>query len=211
VAIKNILFDLGGVIIDIDYNKSATAFKKLGIANFDYLYSQCKQNNLFDDLETGQISSDFFVNAMSALLPETISKTQIIEAWNAMLLDIPTERIELIKSLQGKYRLFLLSNTNSIHYQAYHKTLYKKHGIASMNQLLEKAYYSHEIKQRKPDVSTFTYVLQDAGIQPQETLFIEDTHIHIEGAKKAGLHTWHLENQDLMASWKAIMEYIQSV
>ena len=186
--INNILFDLGGVLYHIDYCATIKAFKKLGIKNFHEHFSQQQQNNLFDRLETGKISDEEFIKEMKVLLPNC-TKEKIIDAWNALLIGIPQENIQLLKELSKRFRLFLLSNTNSIHINQINKLLYKNYNLKSLDPLFDKVYLSHQIGMRKPNKETFEWVLKDAGILAQETLFIEDSIQHIESAYKLGFQT----------------------
>ena len=187
-VIKNILFDLGGVLYHIDYELTIKAFEKLGIKNFHMHFSQQQQNNLFDSLETGKISDEGFIKKMKVLLPHC-TREEIINAWNALLIGIPQENIQLLKTLSKQYRLFLLSNTNSIHINRINKLLYKDYNLKSLDPLFDKVYLSHQIGMRKPNSKTFEWVLKDAGILAQETLFVEDSIQHIEIANKLGIQT----------------------
>lgn len=187
-VIKNILFDLGGVLYHIDYGLTIKAFEKLGIKNFHYHFSQKQQNNLFDHLETGKISDKEFIKEMKVLLPYC-NREEIINAWNALLIGMPQENIQLLKDLSKQYRLFLLSNTNTIHIKRINEQLSDTYGLKNFHPLFDKVYLSHEIGMRKPHQETFKWVLADAGILAQETLFIEDSIQHIEGASGVGIKT----------------------
>tara|TARA_B110000305_G_scaffold227799_1_gene276849 strand:+ start:513 stop:1157 length:645 start_codon:yes stop_codon:yes gene_type:complete len=188
--IKNIIFDLGGVILNIDYNKTASAFKEIDLVNFDALYSQFCQNNLFDDLETGNIEPNHFINKLKSSIPLSVTDKQIINAWNAMLLDLPIERVELLKSAGKQYQIFLLSNTNQIHYDAYMAYFNTKYQF-DFDSLFQKAYYSHEIGLRKPNNDCFEFVLKTHSLNKTETLFIDDSIQHIESANSLGINTYH--------------------
>ena len=187
-AIKNILFDLGGVLYHIDYSITIKAFEKLGIKNFHKHFSKQQQNNLFDRLETGKISNTDFIKEMKILLPNC-TREEIINAWNGLLIGIPQENIQLLKDLSKKYRLFLLSNTNLIHINRINKLLHKEYNLKSLEPLFDKIYLSHQIGMRKPNTKTFKWVLRDAKILAHETLFIEDSIQHIKGANKVGIRT----------------------
>ncbi len=188
--IKNIIFDLGGVILNIDYFIVVDAFKQLGISNFDEWYSQKSQNDLFDRLETGKVSPQVFRDEIKKRIGKNVSDAEIDTAWNAILLDLPAERVKLIQNLKGKYRCFLLSNTNDIHIESFSASIEKVYGsIDIFNNLFEKIYYSSKIGLRKPHVEVFEFVLKENELLPQETLFIDDSVQHIEGAKKAGINT----------------------
>ena len=189
---KNIIFDLGGVILNIDYNLTANAFKKLGIENYNDLYTQFNQISLFDDLEIGKISPNFFRTKIKELCKINISDTEIDNAWNAMLLDFPKERLDLLNKLKNKYRLFLLSNTNEIHLIDYQNQLQEKFNINNLGEFFEKEYYSHIVGLRKPNKEIFEMVLNENKLNASETLFIDDSIQHIEGAKLVGINTYHL-------------------
>jgi len=188
-AIKNIIFDLGGVLLNIDYNKTTIAFEKLGIENFDELFSQFKANDLFEKLETGQISEDEFYQSILQHTNTGADKKQIQQAWDAMLLDFRIESLEFLKPIKGKYNIYLLSNTNSIHLSAFQKILFHQTGDQSLNGYFIKSYYSHLIGKRKPWPETYLYVLNDAELIPEETLFIDDSINNIEAAKHFEIKT----------------------
>ncbi len=192
-GIKNILFDLGGVLFHIDYQITINNFLKIGVNDIKKNFSQLKQNSIFDDLETGAITSENFINSIKKKYPK-LSSEKIIRAWNSMLIGLPKENLELLKKLSKKYRLFLLSNANYIHVEEVNKKIKSKYNLDSIDMYFEKAYYSHIIGKRKPDEKTFRWVINDANILAEETLFIEDTIQHIEGAKKANLKTLHIES-----------------
>jgi putative hydrolase of the HAD superfamily len=180
MAIKNLLFDLGAVVLNLDQEKTLRAFVKLG-ADLDEINMQ---GNLFTDFETGKISAEIFVQTLHTKLKGNVSKEEIVQAWNAMLLDLPPTRVDLLRQLKKKYRLLLLSNTNSIHIDA----VYAEHGKEVFEELFEKIYLSHEIGHRKPDIDCYQFVLNDARIKGSETLFIDDNKSNIKGAEKAGIN-----------------------
>lgn len=191
-----IIFDFGGVIIDLDYNKTIEAFKKLGVTNFEELYSQAEQGELFNKIETGAISGQYFINELKKILPENISPNEVVHAWNAMILDIPIEKLALLEKLKSQNtRTFLLSNTNEIHIP-YARRKLKKISEQSLEYYFEKVYFSHDVKMRKPNVEIFDFVCQQNNLNPEKTLFIDDSIQHIEGAKKSGLKTLHLKPED---------------
>ena len=188
-GIKNIIFDLGGVILNIDYNRTSQAFKELGCENFDELYSQQKQSGLFDEFETGKLSPQAFINELLRLLPKGISPKQAIDAWNAMLLDLPQKRLEKLAENQQNYRTFLLSNTNAIHEEAFTRFIQRENKITSFEPYFEQVYYSHRIGMRKPHPEVFTFVLEQNSLLPEETLFIDDSPQHLVGAERVGIRT----------------------
>ena len=187
--IKNIIFDLGGVLLNIDYNKTSAAFQQLGFENFDALFSQFKANELFENLETGKISDEIFYREIQQYAPQKVAQQDIYIAWNAMLLDFRKSSLDFLETIKDKYRLFLLSNTNIIHVTAFKEILQKETGKASLDGYFIKSYYSHEIKLRKPYKDIYQFILQDGGMKAEETLFIDDSYNNIEAAKELGIQT----------------------
>ena len=190
-----IIFDLGGVIINLDYQLTIDAFKNLGLANFDEMYTQAKQSNLFDDFETGKISSQHFINSLLPYLPNGVSANKVVHAWNAMILDFPKERLDLLDKLKSNYRIFLLSNTNDIHLQAVKRSLANTTD-RKLESYFEKVYLSHEVKLRKPHKEIFELVCHEQNLDPSRTLFIDDTIGHIDGSIKIGLKGIHLKGDN---------------
>ena len=191
MAIKNIVFDLGGVILNLDFEKSAQAFTALGIKNFNEYFTQLHANPLFKQLETGAIINAGFYDELRTTTGITAGNKEIDAAWNAMLLDFPVERIEKLKELSTHYRLFLFSNTNAIHHTAFHKNFQQLFHF-NFDTIFEKAWYSHLIGHRKPDGSAFEYIIRDGSLAASETLFIDDTLPNVQAAIKAGLQAAHI-------------------
>jgi len=197
-AVKNIIFDLGGVLLNIDYNKTSEAFKKLGATDFDSFYSQQGANQLFEELETGYISETDFYDSMQNHCHPGTTHEQIKVAWNAILLDFRNDSLQYLSSLNDRYNLFLLSNTNIIHQTEFNKIYARQTGNLSFDDFFTGAYYSHLIHQRKPYPTTYNFVLQQAGINAEETLFIDDSKVNIDGAQEAGLNThWLLTGEKI--------------
>jgi putative hydrolase of the HAD superfamily len=190
--IKNIIFDLGGVILNIDYAQTANAFKDLGFADFDNFYSQKEQTTLFNNLETGEISETFFVSSIQKHIP-LASKEEIIKAWNRMLLDLPKDRVNLLNALKKNFRIFLLSNTNEIHEKAFTENTIEQYGKDILSPCFEKVYYSHKLGKRKPDREAFLYILNAHDLIASETLFIDDSIQHVIGAQRVGIQAYHLD------------------
>ena len=190
--IRNIIFDLGGVLLNINYKLTEEAFAKLGVSNFSEAYSQAKQSPLFDDIEVGKASPQDFRDGLRKYMNLSVSDQMLDEAWNAMLLDMPIHRVDLIKAAGANYRIFLLSNTNQIHFDAYSKHLSATHGFSSFSEIMEKQYLSFELGLRKPHRECFEAVLAENGLLAAETLFIDDSIQHIHGARATGLNAYHL-------------------
>ena len=191
--IKNIIFDLGGVILNLDYAKTVDEFKKIGLLNFQDLYSQKMQNILFDDFEKGEVSSAELISCLIDSENLKIKEIDFINAWNAMLLEIPIKKLEFINSLKKDYKVFLLSNTNEIHIYKFEDDLKKNNMLNQFYKCFDKVYYSSRMGKRKPDENCFKQVLEENQLVPQQTLFIDDSIQHIKGAKRIGIETFHLE------------------
>ena len=188
--IKNIIFDLGGVLLDVDYHKTSAEFQKLGIANFDDLFAQFKASPLFEDLETGQISDEFFYDSLLQHCRPGTSQQEVVFAWNAMLGDYREKSLTHLEKLRGQYNLFLLSNTNAIHITEAKIIFAKQLGAENtLDQYFDKAYYSYVINKRKPYADIYQFVLADGNMKAEETVFIDDSYNNLETAKQLGIHT----------------------
>ena len=203
--IKSIIFDLGGVILNLDYSKTAIEFKKIGVLHFKKLYSQKKQTLLFDNFEKGKIKPGEFISSLKDSENLKIKEIDFINAWNAMLLEIPIEKLKFIYGLKKDYKIFLLSNTNEIHIKKFKEDLKKNNMLKQFYNCFDKIYYSSRMGKRKPEKSCFNQVLEENGLMAENTLFIDDSIQHIEGAKKAGIKTFHLEKN------KSILDLVPDI
>lgn len=193
-SVKAILFDLGGVLINIDYQRTRVSFEKIGIENFDELFSQAQQDHLFDDYETGKISSFHFINCILDLLPKGSNANQVVSAWNAMILDFPLQRLQLLEKTSKNHPIYLLSNANDLHMEKVRREL-KKNSEKELEDFFKTVFLSQSIGLRKPTKEVFIYVSEQMGFQPNEILFIDDSLQHIESAKILGFQTIHLTTQ----------------
>lgn len=192
-GVDTVLLDLGGVLIDVDYDRTAAAFHALGHERFDALYSKARQNAVFDRFETGALDPDGFRAAIRQLLQKDMADADIDACWNAMLGSIPPERIAFVEELKRHHQVLLLSNTNAIHVPAFTRIVQRENGITDFKALFHGAYYSCEIGLRKPDAEAFRHVLERHGARPDRTLFIDDSIQHVHGALNAGLRAVHLD------------------
>jgi FMN phosphatase YigB (HAD superfamily) len=190
-----ILFDLGGVLIDIDYHSTERAFDKLGVADFKEQYTQFNQNELFDRFECGKISEQHFVNLLLPYTQTGTSPNQVVAAWNAMIGAFPQRKIALLKQLKNQQiPLFLLSNTNALHMVEVSRALKKVSDVA-LGAYFEQVFLSHEMGKRKPHPETFLWTCDQMGCAPADVLFLDDNPQHIAGAQAAGLQTYFYENE----------------
>lgn len=190
--INTIIFDLGNVILDLDIDATVHAFKKYNPAKFEAFQSQAFADNIFQKIETNEMSADEFRNYFKTKLDPDLTYDQIDAAWNQLLVTIPKERIELIQDLKANYQLFLLSNTNEIHLKWIENYVQQKFGFEKLGVLFSKAYYSHLVEMRKPNPEIFKMVLKENELDPINTLFIDDTDEHILSATTLGIKTIHL-------------------
>jgi len=188
-ATKNIIFDLGGVLLDIDYRKSMEAFENLGLQHFEAMFSQFKADELFENLETGAVSEKAFYDAIRQRTVLPITDQQIDQAWNALILNFRPQSMAFLEAISTQYKLYLLSNTNSIHLKYFKRLFTEETGKPSLDAYFIKAWYSNEIGLRKPGKEVFDFVLQQENLQSEETLFIDDTSVNTEAAARLGIKT----------------------
>jgi HAD superfamily hydrolase (TIGR01509 family) len=183
--ISAIIIDLGGVILDIDQERTIRAFTKLGI-DLEVINTQ---SSLFNDYERGTINTIDFKKAIRSFTKGDVTDNQLVHAWNAMLLLIPEERLKILERLRRKYKVYLLSNTNDIHMEAFYDYISKTFGIAYWESLFDGLFMSYKIGMRKPEEACYNYVCQKINLAPQECLFIDDNNMNIRGAEFVGMRT----------------------
>ncbi len=186
---KNIIFDLGGVVINLDVDKTFDYFADIADMEKEELKAKINETNLFESYEKGLISSRQFRDEMIELINQPMTDGVFDEAWNAMLLDLPKERLELIDELKEHYNLFVLSNTNEIHINEFHSIVDAVFGYTNYQELFQKIYYSFEINRKKPDAEIFNYVLQEQNLIAEETVFFEDTSENLDAAASLWIET----------------------
>lgn len=194
---KAIIFDFGGVIINIDFSLTHKAFQEIGVLDFEKQFSKSTQSGFFDYFEKGEMSPSDFRKEIKKYLTKNISDQELDDAWNKMLLDIPSKRIEIIEKLKKKYKCVLLSNTNKIHYDKYLSDFKRKYAYNDFENLFHQTFFSHEIGMRKPDSEIYKYVLEKLKLKPKEVLFIDDTEKNILKAKAMGWNTILWNNREL--------------
>jgi putative hydrolase of the HAD superfamily len=199
-GIKTITFDLGGVIINLSVEKTHQAFASLSGLPVDEIRNKVHHGAFFHDYEKGLISDADFRDQLRDSLKVKASDAELDQAWNAMLLDIPKERIRLLQDLKSSFNLFLLSNTNNIHLQCFNNQVKQLTGLPAMDYYFHQAYYSHLVKMSKPDVEIYQYVLQSNDLVPHETIFLDDNKDNLVGANKAGIQTFHVQHPDQIFS-----------
>lgn len=202
--IRNIIFDLGDVILNIDVPIASKSFADLSGREQHEILTIFKESEIFRQFETGLMDEPTFRNYLREILnfPD-LSDEAIDTAWNSLLLDLPPERVELLKKLATKYRLFLLSNTSSIHITQVNKILEASTGVEKLEDLFEIVFLSYEMGLMKPDPRIYQEVLEKAGLKAEETLFLDDNADNIRSAGELGIETIHVQKP------VTILEYLQ--
>lgn len=184
--------------MNVDYQKTKQAFVDLGIVNFDDLYQQSFSNPLFAKLEKGLITNETFYEQFREATATQLTNLEIETAWNAMLGNFRKSSIAILPKLKQRYNLFLLSNTNDIHYKAFCKIYQQQFGSHNFDDHFHKAYYSHLYHERKPETIAYEVILAENNLNPHETLFVDDTMKNIAGAQAAGLKTLFIQKEVLV-------------
>lgn len=200
--IKNIIFDYGNVIFDIDFERAQQAFADLGIGDAKALVDHKTQSNLFDEFDKGNISADEWRSEIKRRAKNTeISDQQIDDAWNKLLIGVPEGNHELLLTVKEQYNTFLLSNNNEIHYKWIMDYLKRTYGLENNSSFFIKDYYSHLMGMRKPDRNIFEFVLDTHNLNPAETLFIDDSPQHLKTADELGLQTYLMTKPDNLQNY----------
>ncbi|MEF8805335.1 MULTISPECIES: HAD family phosphatase [Bacteroides] len=191
-GIKNLLIDLGGVLINLDRQRCMENFKELGFTDVEERLNIQQLHGIFMQQEKGLITSAEFRNGLRDMMGKVVSDNQIDAAWNSLLVDIPKHKLDLLLELRSKYVVYLLSNTNEIHWRYACHNLFP-YRTFRVEDYFEKAYLSYEMHMAKPEADIFKAVIEDAGIEPQETLFIDDSELNCKAAQELGISTYTAE------------------
>jgi FMN phosphatase YigB (HAD superfamily) len=186
--IKNLIFDFGGVIIDIDIKRVGQSFHELGIKDLEKVHRLAVSKGLYLDLEKGLITPAEFHEGLREVSGLKLTDDQIDYAWNSMILDLPRSRFELVKQLKENYNVYLLSNTNEIHYQYFNQYVINNLGVDCLDDFFTGCFYSHRMKMHKPDQEIFIEMIERAKIKPSESLYIDDLAENIAVASELGFH-----------------------
>ena len=198
--VNNLIFDLGGVIINLSIQKTIDELARLGRKSPDFIKEQYLHHDEFKKYETGAIDDEEFRAFLRELLSFHGSDTELDDAWNAMILDIPAERLDMLKRLQDDHHLMLLSNTNTIHMNRVREVL-SVHGTDSFDPYFHKQYYSHLVNKRKPDAEIYQLVLDENNIDAEDALFIDDNADNIKGAANLGIQVLHVTSSETLANF----------
>ena len=188
--IKNIVFDLGGVLVNLDFKSAINGLQKAGFANVKEQLQAFDREGIFQKFELGEMTAEEFRSAIRENSTVTLTDEEVDALWNLMLLEIPREKLELILDLRGKYMVYLLSNTNSIHWDYVCKNAFNYRGFR-VSDYFEKTFLSFEMHLAKPDKAIFEKMLEDANLLAEETLFIDDSEANCKAAAEVGIHAHH--------------------
>lgn len=199
-GVENIIFDLGGVLVGLDSERCAAAFRRIGAGNIVPYVSEHRVEDLFIDAETGRITRQEFCEQVRELSHCAANDDEIAWAWGQLLTGIPACKIERLLELRSNYRLFLLSNTNAIHWELCAGELFNHKGYG-VGDYFERVFLSYELREVKPSAEIFADTLRMAGINAGETLFIDDSLENCEAAQSLGINVLHAPNGDEWLAW----------
>jgi putative hydrolase of the HAD superfamily len=200
-SIKNLIFDLGGVILDLSVDSTLQSFSELAKIDHTTVKKLFISSKGFESYEKGEISDAEFRDFVRKLYNIDASDEKLDACWNAMLLDIPLEKLKLLETLKTKYNVYLLSNTNNIHVHYINTILLPRIEKTSLDDFFHRSFYSHQMKKRKPDLEIFQEVLDEGNFKPEETLFLDDNSDNVQGAGKLGIKTVHVVNPDMILDY----------
>ena len=195
---KNIIFDLGGVILNINPELTLQEFARLSGRNVEEIKIVMHQRrNILEQYETGEIDDVEFKKSLDEFSKISVTDEEFEHAWNKVLVDIPPERIDLLKRLKKDHQLFLLSNTNHLHLKRFNQILEESTGIKNFTELFDKVYYSFMMHTRKPNTDIYQKVLDDNNLDPEQTVLLDDLDENLQGAAKLGIHTLRIKRNQL--------------
>lgn len=195
--IKTVIFDLGGVILDLDVNATIRQFSLLSGMSLEEVRELYSTHPVFHQLEKGIVDEEVFRKEVRDLFDsKRVSDERIDDAWNSMLVRVPEARLTLLKELKNQYHVIILSNTNSIHVRHINQVILPQAGAYSLEPFVHRVYFSHELKMRKPDAEIYQHVLSAGSLQPEETVFLDDNGDNIVAAEKLGINIVHITHPD---------------
>ena len=195
---RNIIFDLGGVLFNLDYNRTLHSFEKSGFPQFKSHFSQLQQNSLFDLFETGKISGPEFHKAFRNDYQTHLTDDEIDAAWNAMLIGFPDFILDFLSEMKKKYSLFLMSNANEIHFREVNRLFIQQFPEHTFADYFDKMYFSFLAGLRKPDEAFFNKIISENNLAVNETAFFDDSPQHVKAAKKLGINAFLIPKNTLI-------------
>jgi glucose-1-phosphatase len=194
--VRAVMFDLGGVLLNLDPERTRKAMADIGIGHFDQLFSVHKATDLFNRLETGGVEPRIFVDTLIREADRPVTALEIVDAWNAMLLDYRKESLHFLEKLKQQHHTLLFSNTNAIHYDAFQRSFRETTPWRRLEDLFHTAYFSHILGRRKPEVTAYEAIIEEQELDPATTLFLDDNLQNVLGARAAGLMAHHVQGDE---------------
>lgn len=205
-AIKNIIFDFGGVIADLNRDNAVRAFRSMGMENAEEILDQYHQKGIFLQIEDGRITPEEFCAELGKLCHRTITFEEAKAGWLAFFADVPQYRLDYLFELKKRYKLYILSNTNPFVMSWARSNEFTAAG-KPLDHYVDKIYTSYELKTTKPDREIFDHLIKDADIDPAEILFVDDGAANIKMGKEIGFHTFQPENgEDWRLKFEAVLK-----
>ena len=205
---KNLVFDIGNVIVDIDYDVIVAEFQKISVIDFKEILSYSQQNKIFDWMDVGKISAAQFRQELRKVLKPGVTDEEINFAWNSILVDYPEHKFKLLRDLKAHYKTFALSNINELHVTAINEAAMKKFGEKDFGSFFHRAYYSNEIGHRKPDREIYEFIAAKENLSPAETFFVDDKEENIETARSMGWQAYQLKDREKLHELLAELKII---
>lgn len=198
-SVKNIIFDFGNVLLDLDLPSIERHFRQFFGEQYETTREKLRRSHVFELYETGGLSTEEFVDILRFSADPPLSAEQVVAAWNSIFIGMPKHRFDLLLRLRQQYKVFLLSNINDLHAAWIDEYMVREHGIPDFQaRYFDAVYYSHLIRLRKPDREIYEYVLADAELVPEETIFFDDLPVNIEAARQAGIRgVLHPEGKEI--------------
>lgn len=197
--IKNIVFDMGGVLVDLKFDKALEAFREMGLEHPENYINPYRQSGVFLQLEEGTISDGEFVREFSKILGREVTLGELQWAWHEFLDKVNVEKLRYVESLRSKYKVYLLSNNNSLVLSWADTPAFSEDG-KPISAYFDKMYLSYELHLTKPGREIFDYMIADSGLVPEETLFIDDGPKNIEAGRALGFHVYQPANGEVWCS-----------
>lgn len=192
-TIKNLVFDLGGVIVDLDIDRAIERFVEIGVADAGSMMDKYHQKGIFLEIEDGRLDAEEFCNKLSTFSRKKLTLEEVQYAWLGFIKDVPQYKLDFIRGLRSQFKVYLLSNTNPLVMSWARSNAFSRSGMP-IEAYLDKVYASYEIGLVKPDKAIFEHMIEDASLIPSETLFIDDGIANINTANELGFHTYLAKN-----------------
>lgn len=203
--IKNIVFDLGGVLIELDHTQAVRRFKEIGVEDAEELLDPYEQKGIFLEVENGAITVEEYCQKLREHTGKELSYEEIKYAWLGFIVDVPQYKLDYLLKLRKQYNVYLLSNTNPIIQDGWARTKAFSSAGCPIGDYFDKMYTSYEVGVTKPDRKIFDFMIKDSGLVPSETLFVDDAKSNVEVGRSLGFQTYQPENGE---DWREAVDKI---